>query len=120
MRLDQDLTSIPNPAPLPNKASAAKKVSLNAKTVEATHVAGRVNPPQMKIGRKDFELNSLIKHIVIRIAALTISGSAALLHFDLLHCHGAPLTFGLGAISGDLGRRDQKRLLIGRPARKIV
>lgn len=120
MRLDQDLTSIPDPAPLPNKASAAKKVSLNAKSVEATHVAGRVNPPQMKIGRKDFELDRLIEHIVIRIAAPTISGSLARLYRDLLLCQGALRSFGLGTISGDLGRRDQKRLLIGRPARKIV
>jgi hypothetical protein len=74
MRLDHDLAPIPNPAPFPNETSAAKKVTLNAKPVEATHVAGGVNPPQVEVGWEDFKLDRLIEHIVIQLAGSTISG----------------------------------------------
>jgi hypothetical protein len=74
MGFNQDLAPIPNPAPFPNEARAAKKVALNAKPVEATHVAGRINPPQVEVGWEDFKLDRLIEHIVIQLAGSTISG----------------------------------------------
>jgi hypothetical protein len=82
MGFDHDLAPIPNPAPFPNKARAAKKVALNAKPVEATHVAGWVNPPQVEVGREDFKLNGLIEHIVIQMTEPTISGRKARFHHD--------------------------------------
>jgi hypothetical protein len=74
MGFNQDLTPIPNPAPLPNERRAAKKVTLNAKPVEATHVAGGINPPQVEVGWEDFKLDGLIEHIGIQVAGFTISG----------------------------------------------
>ena len=67
MGFDHDLAPTPNPAPLPNETRAAKKVALNAKSVEATHVAGGVNPPQVEVGWEDFKLDGLIEHIVIQM-----------------------------------------------------
>jgi hypothetical protein len=82
MGFNQDLAPIPNPAPFPNEARAAKKVALNAKLVEATHVAGGVNPPQVEVGWEDFKLDRLIEHIVIQMTELTISGRKARFHHD--------------------------------------
>ena len=74
MGFDHDLAPIPNPAPFPNEARAAKKVALNAKPGEATHVAGGINPPQVEGGWDDFKLDGLIEHIGIQVAGFTISG----------------------------------------------
>jgi hypothetical protein len=74
MGFNQDLAPTPNPAPFPNETRAAKKVALNAKPVEATHVAGGVDPPQVEVGWEDFKLDRLIEHIVIQLAGSTISG----------------------------------------------
>lgn len=120
MGFDQNLTPIPNPAPFPNEARAAKKVALNAKPVEATHVAGWVNPPQVEVGREDFELDRLIEHIVIQIAGITISGRIVHFYQDFLSCRSTFLKLCLGPVSRDLRGSDQERILIGRPAGEVV
>ena len=74
MGFNQDLATIPDAAPLANETCAAKKVTLNAKPVEPTHVAGGVNPPQVEVGWEDFKLDRLIEHIVIQMTELSISG----------------------------------------------
>jgi hypothetical protein len=82
MGFDHDLASIPDSAPFPNETCAAKKVTLNAKPVEATHVAGGINPPHVEVGWEDFKLDRLIEHIVIQMSELTISGRKARFHHD--------------------------------------
>ena len=120
MGFDHDLAPIPNPAPFPNEARAAKKVALNAKPVEATHVAGGVNPPQVEVGWEDFKLDRLIEHIVIQMAKITISGRFVHFYQDFLSCRSTLLPLGLGPISSDLRGSDQERILIGRPAGEVV
>ena len=120
MGFNQDLAPIPNPAPFPNEARAAKKVALNAKPVEATHVAGRINPPQVEVGWKDFKLDGMIEHLVIQMTEITISGSFAHFYQDFLSCSSTFLTLCLGPIPRDLCGRDQKCLVIGRPTGEVV
>lgn len=82
MGFNHDLAPIPNPAPFPNETRATKKVALNAKPLEATHVAGGVNPPQVEVGWEDFKLDRLIEHIVIQMTEPTISGRKSRFHHD--------------------------------------
>lgn len=120
MGFDHDLAPVPNPAPLANETCATKKVALNAKPVEAAHVASGINPPQVEVGWKDFELHRLIEHIVIQLAEITISGRIAHFYQDFLSCRSTFLTLCLGPISRDLCGRDQKCILIGRPTGEVV
>ena len=82
MGFNQNLAPIPNPPPLPNETGAAKEVTLNAKTLETTHVARRLNPPQVEVGWEDFKLDRLMEHIVIQMLDSTISGRKARFHQD--------------------------------------
>ena len=62
---------LPNPAPLPNKTCVATRITQNAKSEEATRVEGGVNSPHVKFGWETFELDGIIKHIVIQLAGFT-------------------------------------------------
>jgi len=66
MRLNHHLSTIADPAPLTNKAGLPEQILLHAQPVEASHVAGGVDPPQMQVGWEHFKLERLIEHIVIQ------------------------------------------------------
>jgi hypothetical protein len=83
MRFDHHLTPRSNPTPFPHKARSAEKITVNGNPVVAAHIACRVNPPQMQMGWKDFELRTQIEHVVILPDIYTISGRTACFHLDL-------------------------------------
>jgi hypothetical protein len=83
MRFDHHLTPRSNPTPFPHKARSAEKITVNGNPVVAAHIACGVNPPQMQMGWKDFELRTQIKHVVILADLYTISGRTIRFHRDL-------------------------------------
>ena len=83
MRFDHHLTPRSNPTPFPHEARSAEKITVNGNLVEAAHIACGVNPPQMQMGWKDFELRTHIEHVVILPDIHTISGRIIRFHRDL-------------------------------------
>jgi hypothetical protein len=69
MLFDQDPATCTDAAPFPHKAGSTKKIRLNRQMIIAPHVAGGINPPQVKIGRKDLNLSRFVGHsAVTRVA----------------------------------------------------
>ena len=83
MCFNHHLTARSDPTPFPHKARSAEKITVNGNPVVAAHIAGRVNPPQMQMGWKDFELRTHIEHVVILPDLDTISGRTICFHLDL-------------------------------------
>jgi hypothetical protein len=83
MCLDHHLTTRSDPTPFPHKARSAEKITVNSNPVVAAHVACGVNPPQMQMGWKDFELRTHIEHVVVLADLYTISGIIICFHRDL-------------------------------------
>jgi hypothetical protein len=77
------LTARSDPTPFPHKTRLAEKITVNGNPVVAAHVACGVNPPQMQMGWKDFELRTHIEHVVILPDLDTISGRIMCFHRDL-------------------------------------
>jgi hypothetical protein len=65
MLFRQDPATRADAAPLPHKAGTAKEIRLNRQVIVATHVAGRINPPQVKIGPKDRKLSRYVGHSAV-------------------------------------------------------
>jgi hypothetical protein len=65
MLFDQDPATCADAAPFPHKAGTAKKIRLNRQVIVATHVAGGINPSQVKIGRKDLNLSRYVGHSAV-------------------------------------------------------
>lgn len=74
MGFHENLAPSANPPPFSDEASLPKQVALNAHPVEPPHVAGEINPTQVKRGREYLKLNTKIEHIVILLDKNTISG----------------------------------------------
>ena len=83
MCFNHHLTARSDPTPFPHKARSAEKITLNGNPVVAAHVACGVNPSQMQMGWKDFELRTHIEYVVILADLYTISGRTACFHLDL-------------------------------------
>jgi hypothetical protein len=83
MCFDHHLTARSYPTPFPHKARLAEKVTVNGNPLVAAHVARGINPPQMQMGWKDFELRTHIEHVVILPDFYTISGRDIFFHRDL-------------------------------------
>jgi len=65
MLFDQHPATCADAAPFPHKAGSTKEIRLNRQVIVATHVAGGINPSQVKIGRKDFKLSSSVGHSAV-------------------------------------------------------
>lgn len=63
MQFDHHLPSKPDTAPFPHEACTAKKVWLNAHSIEAPHVERRIDPLEIDRRREHFHLLHLIQHI---------------------------------------------------------
>ena len=80
---DEHLAPRSDPPPFPHKARLAEEITVDRYPVVAAHIACGVNPPQVQIGWKDFELKTRIEHVVILSDNYTISGSTVCFHRDL-------------------------------------
>lgn len=52
--LDQHLPPEAYPAPFAHEAGTAEEIALHAQPIEAAHVARKIDPPHLKIGREYF------------------------------------------------------------------
>ncbi len=69
MRLNHELSPKADAPPFAQETGAPEEIALHTQPVEATHVARRIYPAHLYIGREDFELGLKVVH------AVTVFGS---------------------------------------------